>query len=42
MYSELEERMRELAELEAPELDDERVQALQRGIQRFAALARFG
>ena len=43
-YGELEECQRELLELDggATPLDDERLGALQRGIQRFAALARFG
>lgn len=42
LYGELEESQRELTELDAPTLDDERLASLQRGIQRFAALARFG
>jgi len=41
LYSELEEAQRELAEAGAQPLDDVRFTALQRGIQRFAALARF-
>jgi len=41
-YGRLEERQREMAELEAEGIADERLQTLQRGIQRFAALARFG
>jgi len=40
-YGRLEERQREIAELEADGVDDERLQTLQRNIQRFAALARF-
>ena len=42
-YGRLEERQRELLELdELRGLDEERLAALQRGIQRFATLARFG
>jgi hypothetical protein len=42
MYGSLEERQREMADLELEGISEERLQALQRGIQRFAALARFG
>ena len=45
VYSTLEEAQRELDELEpdAPAgVDAERMASLQKGIQRFAALARFG
>ena len=43
-YGELEESQRELAELDCGRatVDEARLGALQRGIQRFAALARFG
>ena len=41
-YSSLEERQRELLEMDATGVDAERLAALQRGIQRFATLARFG
>jgi len=44
-YGELEEAQRELDELEVDGLEgvgEERMQTMQRGIQRFAALARFG
>ena len=41
-YGQLEEKQRELLELDTPGVDAERLQTLQRGIQRFAALARFG
>lgn len=41
-YGRLEEQQRHLLELEAPGIDEERLATLQRGIQRFAALARFG
>jgi len=42
LYGQLEERQRELQELEVDDLDSQRLAALQRGIQRFAALARYG
>ena len=43
-YGELEEKQRELQELELGEagVGEERLANLQRGIQRVAALARFG
>jgi hypothetical protein len=41
-YGRLEERQRELREMDAPGVDEERLATLQRGIQRFATLARFG
>ena len=41
-YSRLEDQQRQLTDFEAPGLGEERLQTLQRGIQRFAALARFG
>jgi len=41
-YGELEEKQRELQELGLDGVGEERLANLQRGIQRFAALARFG
>jgi len=41
-YGRLEEAQRELLELQAEGLSEERLASLQRGIQRYAALARFG
>ena len=41
-YGQLEDIQRELQDLHHPGLEADRLQALQRGIQRFAALARFG
>ena len=41
-YTKLEERNRELIELDDSGLDAERLEKLQKGIQRFATLARFG
>ena len=41
-YGRLEERNAQLIELESPGIDDERLTSMQRGIQRFATLARFG
>lgn len=41
-YGQLEESQRELQDLNQTGLEADRLQALQRGIQRFAALARFG
>jgi len=42
LYGELEDKQRELTDLSQPGVDEERLSSLQRGIQRFAALARFG
>ena len=42
MYGSLEERQREMGDLEVEGIGEERLQAIKRGIQRFAALARFG
>lgn len=42
LYGQLEETQRELDELKQPGVAEERLSNLQRGIQRFAALARFG
>ena len=42
LYGELEELQRELADLQQPGVTPDRMSNLQRGIQRFAALARFG
>jgi len=41
-YGQLEEQQRELTDIDAIGLDGERLATLQKGIQRFAALARFG
>ena len=41
LYGELEESQRELDDLEAPGIGEDRLANLQRGIQRFAACARF-
>ena len=41
-YTKLEERNRELIELDDSGLDAERLEKLQKGIQRFATLTRFG
>jgi len=41
-YGRLEEQQHELTEFDAIGLDEERLVTLQKGIQRFAALARFG
>ena len=41
MLGELEDSQRDLLELQQPGVDEDRLQALQRGIQRYAALARF-
>jgi len=42
LYGQLEENQRELQELQNPGVAEDRMSNLQRGIQRFAALARFG
>lgn len=42
LYTQLEDIQRELHEVKHPGLRADRLQMLQRGIQRFAALARFG
>ena len=42
MLGQLEDGQRDLLELDQPGIDEDRLQALQRGIQRYAALARFG
>ena len=42
IYGQLEEQQRLLADMEVDSLESERVEKLQKGISRFAALARFG
>ena len=42
LYGQLEELQREMGELQQPGIAPDRMSTLQRGIQRFAALARFG